>query len=100
MIFITLKNKPINNQVLRASGKAGGFIAKDWHRGPTASLAALSFDLHQALSDEYKGEERWAYRRVTTLQVKIESNARDEQVADVDWIDGASYYEQVDVYLD
>ena len=78
-----------------ASGKAGGFLARDWHRGHTASLAALSFDLHQALSDEYNGEERWAYRRVTTLQVKIEPNAREERIPDVDWFDGITYSEQV-----
>jgi hypothetical protein len=68
-------------------------LARDWHRGPTASLAALSFDLHQALSDEYNGEERWAYRRVTTLRVKIEPDEREKILPDVNWVDGVTYSE-------
>ena len=32
-----------------ASGKAGGFLALDWHGTSTASLAALSFELHLSL---------------------------------------------------
>jgi hypothetical protein len=65
-------------------------MARDWHRGPTASLAALSFDLHQQLSDEHNGETLWGYRRVTTLQVNINASKRNKKVPGVDWIDGAS----------
>lgn len=79
----------------RASGKAGGFLARDWHRGPTAPLGALSFDLHQALSDEHNGAERWGYRRVTTLQVKIDPALREEAIPDVDWFDGATHSQYV-----
>ena len=32
-----------------ASGRAGGFLARDWHSGPEAELAALSFGLHKDL---------------------------------------------------
>ena len=47
-----------------ASGKAGGFLALDWHGTSTASLAALSFELHRKLAKENDGAERWGYREV------------------------------------
>ena len=45
-----------------ASGKAGGFLALDWHGTSTASLAALSFELHRELAEKENGAERWGYR--------------------------------------
>ena len=39
-----------------ASGRAGGFLARDWHRGPTAALAAHSFALHSELAAEFGAE--------------------------------------------
>lgn len=62
-------------------------MALNWHRGPTASLAKLSFDLHQQLSDEYGGEKKWGYRRVTTLQVQADSSRRRTQSSGLDWLD-------------
>jgi glycine/D-amino acid oxidase-like deaminating enzyme len=50
-----------------ASGKSGGFLAKDWHGTPTASLSAMSFELHKELADRYGGGEKWGYRAVDTL---------------------------------
>jgi glycine/D-amino acid oxidase-like deaminating enzyme len=48
-----------------ASGKAGGFLARDWCDGtPLMQLARRSFDLHAELADELDGD--WGYRRVTT----------------------------------
>lgn len=47
-----------------ASGKAGGFLALDWHGMATASLAALSFRLHRELAEANNGAERWGYRPV------------------------------------
>ncbi|CCA66858.1 hypothetical protein PIIN_00619 [Serendipita indica DSM 11827] len=73
-----------------ASGKAGGFMARDWHRGPNLSLAALSFDLHQKLAEEYGGEEKWGYRRLTTVQVELKAEERFEDVPDINWIDKAT----------
>lgn len=49
-----------------ASGKSGGFLAKDWHGAATASLSAMSYDLHKELADEFAGE-KWGYRTVDTL---------------------------------
>lgn len=50
-----------------ASGKSGGFLAKDWHGAATASLSAMSYDLHADLAKEYGGKEKWGYRVVDTL---------------------------------
>ncbi|KAL1946473.1 hypothetical protein VTO73DRAFT_14577 [Trametes versicolor] len=44
-----------------ASGKAAGFIAKDWFAPAIAPLGDLSFDLHRALAHRHNGRARWAY---------------------------------------
>ena len=48
-----------------ASGKSGGFLARDWCDGsPLAPLARHSFDLHARLAEEAPGD--WGYRRLDT----------------------------------
>jgi glycine/D-amino acid oxidase-like deaminating enzyme len=48
-----------------ASGKSGGFLAKDWCDGtPLMHLARRSFALHAELAEQCGGE--WGYRRMTT----------------------------------
>ena len=48
-----------------ASGKSGGFLARDWCDGtPLMRLARRSFDLHAMLAAELEGD--WGYRRLTT----------------------------------
>lgn len=48
-----------------ASGKSGGFLARDWCAGtPVDPLARRSFDLHAELADRLDGE--WGYRRLDT----------------------------------
>src|ERR1700739_4569667 len=48
-----------------ASGKSGGFLARDWCRGSALDrLARRSFDLHAELSAELG--DPWGYRRLTT----------------------------------
>jgi glycine/D-amino acid oxidase-like deaminating enzyme len=48
-----------------ASGKAGGFLARDWCDGtPLMQLARRSFDLHAELAENLGGD--WGYRRLTT----------------------------------
>ncbi|KAJ3194906.1 hypothetical protein HK101_001578 [Irineochytrium annulatum] len=49
-----------------ASGKAGGFLARDWSDGKKGEFARKSFDLHADLAEKYSGEKNWWYRRVTT----------------------------------
>jgi glycine/D-amino acid oxidase-like deaminating enzyme len=48
-----------------ASGKSGGFLARDWCDGsPLAPLARRSFDLHAELAERI--EDDWGYRRLDT----------------------------------
>src|ERR1700724_4773605 len=48
-----------------ASGKSGGFLARDWCDGtPLMALARRSFALHAELAGSLEGD--WGYRRVTT----------------------------------
>ena len=44
-----------------ASGKAAGFLAKDWFSPAAAPLGALSFELHRALAEQHNGRTRWGY---------------------------------------
>lgn len=34
---------------------------------PRSGLAAMSYDLHEELSDKFGGAEKWGYRTVETL---------------------------------
>ncbi|KAF8317509.1 FAD dependent oxidoreductase [Cantharellus anzutake] len=81
-----------------ASGKGGGFIAKDWHAEPTASLGELSFRLHEELADEHNGQEKWGYRKLTTLGIdriigKEQEDGGSRRVAvnglEVEWLKDA-----------
>jgi glycine/D-amino acid oxidase-like deaminating enzyme len=48
-----------------ASGKSGGFLARDWCDGsPLAALARRSFALHAELAEKLAGD--WGYRRLDT----------------------------------
>ena len=48
-----------------ASGKSGGFLARDWCDGtPLMQLARRSFELHAQLAEDHGGD--WGYRRMTT----------------------------------
>src|SRR5215218_3295077 len=48
-----------------ASGKSGGFLARDWCDGtPSQALARRSFDLHAELADRLG--DNWGYCRLVT----------------------------------
>ncbi len=75
-----------------ASGKAGGFLALDWHGAATASLAELSFKLHRQLADQDGGHEKWGYREVETWQVNVDSSLGESMTKKpakcaIDWLD-------------
>ncbi|CDZ97930.1 Possible oxidoreductase [Phaffia rhodozyma] len=53
-----------------ASGKAGGFLALDWHGKDTTPLSALSFGLHEALAKEHGGERDWGYRKIEAVSLQ------------------------------
>eukprot|EP00980_Cylindrotheca_fusiformis_P011824 scaffold2816_cov121-Cylindrotheca_fusiformis.AAC.40 len=60
-----------------ASGKAGGFLARDWNDySPIGPLATRSFDLHQTLADTL-GAESIQYRRLTCAA--ISATAQDSK---------------------
>ncbi|KAK6357874.1 hypothetical protein TWF730_007231 [Orbilia blumenaviensis] len=44
-----------------ASGRAGGFLAKDWFGAASSKLGELSFSLHRQLADANDGRRRWGY---------------------------------------
>lgn len=52
-----------------ASGKAAGFLARDWFPPATVSLGALSFDLHRRLAEEHDGSRLWGYSPSTTFSL-------------------------------
>ena len=62
-----------------ASGKSGGFLARDWCDGtPVAALARRGFDLHAELAASLggRGGRDWGYRRVEALGV-VAGEGRD-----------------------
>src|SRR4051794_18038258 len=67
-----------------ASGKAGGFLARDWCDGtPLEALAHRSFALHTRLAAEIGGD--WGYRRLTTYGGSA-GLGRRSNVRGIDWL--------------
>src|ERR1043166_8135096 len=55
-----------------ASGKAGGFLARDWCAGsPLDALTRRSFDLHARLHEELGA---WSYQRVSSYSGLVVSD--------------------------
>ena len=73
-----------------ASGKSGGFIARDWCDGqPQAELARASFDLHAELARTLDAD--YGYRRIDTLLVAGGDRGGVERYRGMtapDWLDG------------
>src|SRR5256884_7981143 len=67
-----------------ASGKSGGFLARDWCDGsPLASLARRSFALHAELAEQI-GED-WGYRRLDTYG-GFAGSRRRHSAYDLGWL--------------
>lgn len=49
-----------------ASGKSGGFLAREWGQGPTRALHEISYDMHKQLATTLNLE---TYREIPTLSV-------------------------------
>eukprot|EP01052_Picozoa_sp_SAG31_P039750 SAG31_NODE_5579_length_2437_cov_1.044719_1_plen_260_part_01 len=65
-----------------ASGKGGGFLARDWGSGPTDQLHKVSFALHAELAKELGID---SYRKVTVLSVDPGSG---NSAGPCPWLDG------------
>jgi glycine/D-amino acid oxidase-like deaminating enzyme len=73
-----------------ASGKAGGFLARDWGTGTTVDLHVKSYNLHKELASSLHIE---SYREVTTLE--IDGNRKGKNVAS--WLNGKVSSKVMDV---
>ncbi|MGB0751380.1 MAG: NAD(P)/FAD-dependent oxidoreductase [Gammaproteobacteria bacterium] len=71
-----------------ASGKSGGFLARDWCDGSALGpLAQRSFELHGQLASAFaKDGKEYGYRRVNTLMVHDDSHS---QPATNHWLNGS-----------
>jgi glycine/D-amino acid oxidase-like deaminating enzyme len=70
-----------------ASGKSGGFLARDWcENTPLAALAQRSFDLHAELAEAI--DDDWGYRRLDTyggFASERDGNRRYRSAHDLAW---------------
>lgn len=67
-----------------ASGKAGGFLARDWCGGsPLDALARRSFDLHAELAREIGAD--WGYQRTTAYAGRVTERSAPRR-AGLDWL--------------
>lgn len=58
-----------------ASGKSGGFLAKDWQSGSsTGGLAETSFEMHREWASKLQGREKYGYRELETFAVETGPN--------------------------
>lgn len=79
-----------------ASGKAGGFLARDWRDDtPIEQLHRLGFELHQELAKEFatgtdENHNLVDYRRLTCAHVSIDESKwgqNPQKVRGVEWAD-------------
>lgn len=61
-----------------ASGRAGGFLAKNWRSGAEGRFSEASFLAHSELAERLKNEFGIdvMYRRLTTLNLTIDENQK------------------------
>ncbi|KAG0169185.1 hypothetical protein DFQ28_004298 [Apophysomyces sp. BC1034] len=69
-----------------ASGKAGGFLARDWGEDELSALSSKSFDLHAKLAEELNGEANYGYRRVDTYSVSFNNTKNSKTATDISWL--------------
>jgi len=70
-----------------ASGKSGGFLARDWCRGSALDrLARRSFDLHAELADALGNS--WGYRRLETYAGHAVENGSARSQGARPWLSG------------
>lgn len=64
-----------------ASGRAGGFLAKDWRLGAEGQFSEASFQAHSKLAARLQTEFGFdvMYRRVTTFNVTVSETKNPKQ---------------------
>src|SRR5260370_41746322 len=68
-----------------ASGKSGGFLARDWCDGtPLEALARRSFALHASLAEQL-GDD-WGYRRMTAYAGFASADTGRARGRHLDWL--------------
>ena len=81
-----------NSVACAASGKAGGFLARDWcQNSHLSNLAEASFDLHTKLAEIMKGEQNYDYRKLEAYSLDITPNASSLEAdnhLNLSWING------------
>jgi len=71
-----------------ASGKAAGFLAKDWFAPAVTPLGELSFELHRQLAEEHNGRERWGWSESLSWSMdrdSSESGSEEDTESDSDY---------------
>ena len=76
-----------------ASGKSGGFLAREWGSGPTVSLHQKSFDLHVDLAKKLGIS---SYRPVDVLSVAVGGRKKSSGAGGVSWLDRAASSEPME----
>ncbi|KAI0092695.1 hypothetical protein BDY19DRAFT_925648 [Irpex rosettiformis] len=61
-----------------ASGKAAGFLAKDWFQPAVAPLGEFSFGLHRKLAEEHDGRSKWGWSESTSYSLDRDDDEDDE----------------------
>ena len=54
-----------------ASGKAGGFLARNWFSSSVAELGAFSFDSHKELAEQFDGRRRWGWSPSVVINLDV-----------------------------
>ena len=67
-----------------ASGKAAGFLAKDWYAAAVAPLGEFSFDLHRRLAEEHGGREKWGWSESVSYSLDREDSEGEASDSDED----------------
>jgi glycine/D-amino acid oxidase-like deaminating enzyme len=68
-----------------ASGKAGGFLARNWFSPSVAELGAFSFDLHQKLAEQFDGRKRWGWSKSTVINLNFAKNGKKGRIRSGDF---------------
>ena len=65
-----------------ASGKAAGFLAKDWFQPAVTPLGQFSFDLHRKLAEEHDGRSKWGWSESTSYSLDRDDGEDDSEEED------------------